>query len=358
MDSRTMPRNTIAGAGHRPPAAAHHRLRDRPWWPWFKRGLTLLFFIAVAVLLVRYARTLDWKDVSGSVRALPAPALLLAVGLAAASHLLYSCFDLLGRHYTGHSLRTRTVMAVNFISYAFNLCLGSLVGGVAFRYRLYSRLGLKTGVITRVVSMSMLTNWIGYMLLGGFIFLVHTPELPPTWKMSNYGLQWLGAGLVAVALGYLAACAMAGDRSWTVRGHELYLPPWRMALLQFAMACTNWSLMAGVVYVLLGQRIPYSDVLAVLLIAAVAGVITHVPAGLGVFEFVFVALLSHVVPESRLIGALLGYRAIYYIGPLAVAALLYLAMELRGRREAHHPRAAPPRGERSSTTSANPREGS
>lgn len=341
MDSRAMPRNTMAGGGHRPPATSRRRVRDRAWWPWFKRGLTLLFFAAVALLLVRYARTLDWRDVFDSVRALPAPALLLAVGLAAASHLLYSCFDLLGRHYTGHALRTRTVMAVNFVSYAFNLCLGSLVGGVGFRYRLYSRLGLRTGVITRIVSMSMLTNWIGYMLLAGFVFLVHTPELPPTWKMSNYGLQWLGAGLVAVALAYVAACAMAGDRSWKVRGHELYLPSWRMALLQFAMACTNWSLMAGVVYVLLGQRIPYSDVLAVLLIAAVAGVITHVPAGLGVFEFVFVALLSHVVPESRLIGALLGYRAIYYIGPLAVAALLYLAMELRGRSVAHQPR--PPR---------------
>lgn len=362
--SRILPRNGIAGAGQRPPAPGHHRLRDRAWWPWFKRALTLLFFIAVAVLLVRYARNVDWQDVFESVRSLPAPALLLAVALAATSHLLYSCFDLLGRHYTGHTLRTRTVMAVNFVSYAFNLCLGSLVGGVAFRYRLYSKLGLKTGVITRVVSMSMLTNWIGYMLLAGFIFLVHTPELPPTWKMSNFGLQWLGAGLVAVALAYLVACAMAGDRSWTVRGHEIYLPPWRMALLQFVMACTNWSLMAGVVYVLLGQRIPYSDVMAVLLIAAVAGVIAHVPAGLGVFEFVFVALLSHVVPESRLIGALLGYRAIYYIGPLAVAALLYLAMELRGRREAHHqPAARHPgrgaaRGERSSRPRANPSEGS
>ena len=30
-------------------------------------------------------------------------------------------------------------MAVNFVSYAFNLCIGSIVGGVAFRYRLYSR---------------------------------------------------------------------------------------------------------------------------------------------------------------------------------------------------------------------------
>ena len=126
-----------------------------------------------------------------------------------------------------------------------------------------------------------------------------------------------------------------------VRGHELYLPTWRMALLQLLISCVNWSLMAGVVYVLLGQRIAYTDVFTVLLIGAIAGVVAHVPAGLGVFEFVFVALLSHLVPESRLIGALLGYRAIYYIGPLVVAAVLYLLMEMharqrkRGQRSAH-----------------------
>ena len=45
----------------------------------------------------------------------------------------------------GTRCATRKVMGVNFISYAFNLNLGSLVGGVAFRYRLYSRLGLDNG---------------------------------------------------------------------------------------------------------------------------------------------------------------------------------------------------------------------
>jgi len=306
--------------------------RSRPWWPWTRRLLTLLFFVAVAALLVRFARNVDWNEVFASLRDTPRPALLAAIGFAMASHLLYSCFDLIGRRYTGHELATRKVMAVNFISYAFNLNLGSLVGGVAFRYRLYSRLGLDSGEITRILSMSMLTNWLGYMLLGGLLFVMHPLQLPPSWKMGNHGLQWLGAGLVLVAVAYFVACLRSGDRVWTVRGHELFLPQWRMAGLQLAISCLNWSLMGGAVFMLLQRQVPYTDVLAVLLIGAVAGVITHVPAGLGVFEFVFVTLLSHQISEGRLIGALLGYRAIYYIVPLMVAALLYLVMELHARK--------------------------
>ena len=71
--------------------------------------------------------------------------------------------------------------------------------------------------------------------------------------------------------------------------------------------------------------------LSVLLIAAVAGVITHVPAGLGVLEAVFVALLSHQVPKGELLGALLAYRAVYYLGPLVLATAAYLLVEARAK---------------------------
>jgi glycosyltransferase 2 family protein len=323
MDSRSLPSNTTTrDPGHQP---------SRLWWPWTRRLLTLVFFVAVLALLVRFARNIDWDDVLRALRALPRPALLAAIGFALGSHLLYSCFDLIGRRYTGHKMATRKVMAVTFISYAFNLNLGSWVGGIAFRYRLYSRLGLDNGEITRILSMSMLTNWLGFMLLGGFLFLVHPLQLPPSWKLSNHGLQWLGAILMLVAVMYFVACLRSRKRVWTVRGHELFLPQWRMAGLQLALSSLNWSLMGGAVFMLLQKQVPYTDVLTVLLMAAVAGVITHVPAGLGVFEFVFVTLLSYQISESRLIAALLGYRAIYYIFPLMVAAVLYLVMELHAR---------------------------
>ncbi len=313
--------------------------RKSRWWPWAKRALTLVFFAAVAALLFQYGRKVDWDDVLESLKVLPTMALVAAVGLAATSHLLYSCFDLLGRRYTGHNLPTPTVMAVNFVSYAFNLSIGSLIGGVGFRYRLYSRLGLKTGVITRIVSMSMLTNWLGYKLLAGFLFVVHPIALPPSWHMGNHGLQWLGVGLMAISLGYIAACARMGNRTWDWKGHELYLPPWRMAVLQMIISCVNWSLMAGIIYVLLQQKVVYTDVLTVLLVGAIAGVVLHVPAGIGVFEAVFIALLGHRVPEGQLLAALLGYRAIYYLVPLGIALVMYAGMELRARK-------APPKAAR------------
>lgn len=328
----TLPRNALVKPRPRRAAAHHAAHGHHPWWPFIKRILSLLFFAAVTLLLVRYARTIDWREVLDSVRNTPGPALLIAALLAVTSHSLYSCFDLFGRRYTGHELPRKTVMTVTFISYAFNLCIGSLVGGVAFRYRLYSRLGLGKGVITRVLTLSMLTNWLGYMLLAGMVFLAAPLQLPPSWKMGNYGLQWLGGGLVLAAVGYVVACIKAGERVWTVRGHELFLPPWRMAVQQVAISCLNWSVMAGIIYVLLMRQVPYSDVLTVLLIAAVAGVIAHVPAGLGIFEFVFIALLSHQISEGRLLAALLVYRAIYYIVPLMTAAVLYLVMEAHARQ--------------------------
>ena len=48
-------------------------------------------------------------------------------------------------------------------------------------------------------------------------------------------------------LAYLVACARSGDRVWEVRGHELYLPNWRMAVLQLVMAVVSVFLIGFVI---------------------------------------------------------------------------------------------------------------
>ncbi len=313
-----------------PPAASEPAARR--WWPWLKRVLALVFLSLVVVLLVRQARHIEWAEVWQGLQALPLPVLLAAGGLAVASHLLYACFDLLGRHYARHRLSTPTVMAITFVSYAFNLSMGSLVGGVGFRYRLYAQFGLGAAHTTRIVTMSMLTNWLGYLLLAGLTFTLFPPALPAHWALDAAWLTAAGAVMLALPLAYLLWCAVSKRRSWTLRGHHIDLPTLRLALLQMMMSCANWLLMAGVIYVLLQQRVAFPLVLGTLLAGAVAGVLTHVPASLGVLEAVFVALLSDFAPAATLVAAVLAYRALYYLVPLIIAVGVYVLLEARAKR--------------------------
>ena len=307
-------------------------LPQRPWWPWAMRGLALVFVSFVGYMQYQYARDIEWSRVDDSVRALPTAVLATAAALAACSHLLYSTFDLLGRRYTGHTLSTPTVMGVTFTSYAFNLTLGSLVGGVGLRYRLYSRLGLRGGTITCVLTLSLLTNWLGYLLLAGAVFALFPLPLPAEWKIGNGALRMAGCVLLALAAAWGALVTLSKQRELTVLGKRFPLPGPRMTLVQLALSCANWMLVAGVIWVLLQGQVAYPTVLAVYLLAAIAGVVTYIPAGLGVLEAVFVMLLSARVGEPELLAALLAYRAVYYLGPLLVAAVMYAVMELRARR--------------------------
>lgn len=306
-------------------------------WQLVGRVLTWAFFLLVLALLARQARSIDWTAVGDSLSRLPVVALIGAVVLTASSHALYASYELIGRHLTGHQVPARRVLAIGATSYAFNLNLGSLIGGLALRYRLYARSGLKAAQAAQVIGASIATNWLGYLALAGLLLAWRPLDLPPAWRLDTAGLRWLGLAMMACAAIYMMACVIAPRRAWDWRGHRLTTPSARVALLQLAVSMLNWMTIAGVLWVLLQQRVDYPTVAAVLLVAAVAGVITHVPAGLGVLEAVFIALLGYRLPEAELLAALIAYRAIYYLAPLAVGGLLLWRLERAPRM---HPQPA------------------
>jgi uncharacterized membrane protein YbhN (UPF0104 family) len=318
-------RAQVPDRGARAPDQPSEPRRGR--WHVLGRVLTWIFFLLVLLLLARQARSIDWSAVGEALERLPAAALIGAVLLTAASHALYASYELIGRHLTGHQVSARRAIAIGASSYAFNLNLGSLIGGLALRYRLYARSGLKVAQAAQVIGTSIATNWLGYLALAGLLLTWRPLDLPPAWRLDSAGLRWLGLAMLGCATAYLLACVAAPRRAWDWRGHRLTTPSARVALLQLALSMLNWMTIAGVLWVLLQQRIDYPTVAAVLLVGAVAGVITHVPAGLGVLEAVFIALLAHRLPEAELLAALIAYRAIYYLAPLAVGGLLLWRLE-------------------------------
>lgn len=306
----------------------HPRLRA------LTRVAFVVFLVAVAALLVRAARAIDWAEVMRATAAYDSRTLLLAGALTLASYLVYCGYDLAARRYAHHALSSARVMLVTAISYAFALNIGALVGGTGIRFRLYSHAGLGAAAISRVVAFSISTNWLGYLVLGGAVFASGRVVPPPGWEIGASGLQWAGWVMLAAAALYLVLCRRMHGRMVHVRGHHLRLPSVPLALVQFALAALNWSLMAAIVYLLLPGGVGYATVLGVFLLAAVASALVHIPAGIGVIEAVFVALIGHLVPPPQILAALLAYRAFYYLAPMLVAVVLYLVLEARGRRAA------------------------
>ncbi|WP_255369965.1 lysylphosphatidylglycerol synthase domain-containing protein [Roseateles sp. YR242] len=302
--------------------------RRHPWGRW----LSLAFGLAVLALLTWAAGKVDWQAVLHSLRQVPLATLLLAALLCVASHLIYSCYDLLGKRWTGHAVPTRRVMLITFISYAFNLNLGSLVGAFAIRLRLYAHEGLRQPVPAQVLALSLGTNWLGYGLLAGGVFLMGWLAPPPQWPLGAAALKGLGGLMWGLVAGYLALCSFARRRTYTLRGHLFVLPTIRIAGLQLLVSSANWLTIGLIVHVLLQQAVPFGTTLAVLLVAAVAGVVAHVPAGLGVLEGVFVALLGSTLGDATVLAALIAYRALYYLAPLLMAATAYFVLEARSRR--------------------------
>ena len=314
-------------------------LTSHAWWPTIRRTIPLVFLVAVAALIVWRARAIDWAQVMNALRDYRAVTLWTAALFAALSYTVYSFYDLVGRAYTRHTLVSWKVMRVAAISYAFNLNFGTLVGGMGFRYRLYSQAGLKPGTTTRVLAMSVVGNWLGWFGVAGTAFALGWVPLPPNWTIGAVGLQVAGVILLALAAGYLALCAFSRRRSWVIRGFQVQLPSLKLAGGQLALALLNWLLMSAIMFVLLRPYVPFSHAMGVLMMSAVASVLIRVPAGLGVIEAVFLALLGSSVGEPRLLAALLAYRAIYYFAPLLVASLAYGFIEGRARLHARRRRA-------------------
>ena len=306
-------------------------MANKRWQTWAKRLFTVLFLLLIPALLFMLARNLDWNEVRESLMAYKPSTLAIGLVLALASYLVFASYDLLARAYTGHTLPVRQVLPVAFVCYAFNLNFTTWVGGVALRYRLYSRLGLDTATITRILTLGLLTNWMGYMLLAGTVFALRLVRLPENWAVGATGLQLIGVLMIGVVAAYLLACAFAKRRTWTVREHEITLPSWRLALCQVALGASNWALMAVLIYWLLPEDAFYPSILGILLISCVAGVVAHIPAGLGVLETVFLALLHGQIGQGTLVAALLGYRTLYYLIPLLLAVVTYLVLEKRAR---------------------------
>ena len=261
------------------------------------------------------------------------PAFALALLATAGSYLALTGYDLLALRHLKQPLSYARIAMASFIATAVghNLGMAMLTAGVV-RMRLYTAWGLSATDVALMAGLVGFTFGVGVTCAIGLALVLEPAVLAAWLHLDTIAVQAIGALLLSAVVAYLGF-AWLRRRPLTLRAWQLQVPGLGMAWRQIALALIELSCAALALWALLPAAAapPFAVFLGIYVVAVVAGIVSHVPGGLGVFETVMLMALPQ-VPRDALLAAIMGYRVVYYLLPLALAALLASALGLRERR--------------------------
>jgi glycosyltransferase 2 family protein len=292
--------------------------------------LAILAAIAIAAVLVyRSLGHYSWNEIEEAVEAISATQLASAFVFVVASYICLSGFDTLAVRYIGKSLAYRQTALASFtaLSIGHNVGMAALSSG-AVRYRFYSRWGLTGGEIARVIGFCGVTVGLGLSMLAAIVLLL---DLGPETDLFGIGPETrmaTGLACLLIPFAYLVLC-LAG-RPIRIRKWRLDPPSVGLAAAQIAIGTLNFACVAGAIHQLVAVfgNTTYFEVAGAYVTANVAALISHVPGGLGVLE----ATILGILPGTRIIGALVAFRVLYFFLPLMIGLPTLLASEWYYRR--------------------------
>ncbi len=301
--------------------------------------VTLLLFAGAAYAIRQELAAMSWHDLIGRIRALPWTSVGLALMGTIGSFIALMGYDWSALRYVGARVPLRTMALASFCGYAVGNTIGGLVTASSVRYRVYTATGLEFGDIARIAGFCALAFGFGIVTVGAAGVLLQ-PHLLTRALGIHSGWTTAAAGIVlAGAALFLLLCALRRPGQ-TVLG-RIPLPSFGIAAGQLVISTVELLFAGFAFWVLLPHgSVPFSAFFVVFVVATVAGIISHVPGGVGVFESVMLLGLGTVLPPQAIAAALVVYRAVYFLIPVILAVgMLASAETARGLRrlQSHAP---------------------
>ncbi|MDG2305139.1 MAG: bifunctional lysylphosphatidylglycerol flippase/synthetase MprF [Candidatus Binatia bacterium] len=296
--------------------------------------LGVVLVVGVGFVLHRELRDIPTHQILAYARSLPTTAIAISLLLSALSYIVLTAYDALALVYIDHWLPYRRISMASFVGYVVNHNLGPIfLGGSAVRYRLYSSWGLSSVEIAKVIGFTGLTFWLGFLTLGGVVLIGEPQALRALVPLDADLTRLLGLVGPVLVGAYLVRCSLR-SRPIRLRSWQIEMPAPKIGTAQIAVSSADWLLASTVLWVLLPDTptLTFPIFFGSFLLAQVIGVASAVPAGLGVFEATLLIALAPYAPKSELLGAVLVFRGVYYVVPLAVASLLLGGHELLQRK--------------------------
>ncbi|PVZ20713.1 MULTISPECIES: bifunctional lysylphosphatidylglycerol flippase/synthetase MprF [unclassified Pseudomonas] len=299
-------------------------------------GVTLLMFVMALLACRHILAEVDFYALHDAVVSTPSHALIGAFAATVAGFVILLGYEWSAARYANASLPPRALALGGFTAFAIGNAVGlALLSGGSVRYRLYSRLGVGAAEVARMSLFAALSLGCALPPLAALATLsdlnaASTALRLPAPLLALVSVAILGLA-VALAVGVyrrrLDEQPLPHNLIVRVGSKTLRLPSVRLTLLQLVITALDVAAAATVLYCLLPEAPPFGAFVLVYLLALAAGVLSHVPGGVGVFEAVLLAAFSNELGAAPLAAALLLYRLIYVMLPFLVASLTLLVNE-------------------------------
>lgn len=319
------------------PASASAVPAERQGWRRHLRFLPPILFVLVALLAVfaiaHLAREVTYQDVADALGSTPPTAIALAVLLTGASFFALTFYDVSALTYAGQRVPYPVTALTSFCAYAVGNTagFGALSGG-AIRYRFYTPYGVEPEAIGKIIAFTTVAFGFGLVATTGAGLMLADRTIAAPAGLNPEIVRIVGAVLL-VAVAVLVGLCAVGRGTLHLGRFAFPVPPAPLVIRQLVVTVLDILASAAVLHVLLPEgAISYPAFVAVYAVAIGLAVLSHVPAGLGVFETVIVAGIGHAVPVEAILGALVLYRLIYHALPLFLAAILVGIVEIRRAR--------------------------
>jgi phosphatidylglycerol lysyltransferase len=282
---------------------------------------------AAVWILHRYLSQIAWRDVAAAWSQLPVRRIAYSIAATTVSFAMLALFDVLAAHTV---VRDRVSAGLAAFAGAVTQGISNTLGfhaitGTALRYRIYATAGLGAGDIARIVGLAGLGVGLGFVV-------VITGAL--CWQPAiTHGWGRLPGIVLCVLLAALLIWLARRPRTLTLGRWTLAFPSTGIAAAQMLIGGVEMLAAITALYVLLPASVapPFVDFLPIYVGAVLAGIVSHSPGGLGVFETIMLAAFP---PEARadLLVAMVCYRLTYSLLPFVLASAALAVFEIRQRR--------------------------
>lgn len=225
------------------------------------------------------------------------------------------------------------VTVCSFVTYAISHNIGgSVFSGGMVRFRAYTSKGLSAPEVAVLVALCSFTFAFGTIFLGGLVLIFEPHIVQPLLKMSkmqisNGVIMSVGAAMVTFCLLYTLG-AWLQLKPLDIKGFKIEYPALGIVWRQWLAAPMELLGAAGIIYFALPEagNPGYFVVLGAFLLSFSAGLLFQVPGGIGVMEAVFLKVMPG-MPATEVFAALLVWRLLYLLIPLAMSIPVVLLFE-------------------------------